>query len=78
MIDEQLELTKSNPHLVYCYLFGSSLFTAPYNHRADSEKEAVALDVEEPVEVEWPSRGLRFVSTKTGIVGCKCSTKLLV
>ncbi|PNX60228.1 hypothetical protein L195_g060083, partial [Trifolium pratense] len=42
MIDEQLEIMKSNPHLVY-------FVTAPYDHRADiTEMDAVALDVEEP------------------------------
>jgi len=40
--------------------------------------EAVALDVEKPVEDELPSRDLRFVSTNTGIVGFRCSTKILV
>jgi len=36
------------------------------------------LVVEKPVEVEWPSRDLRSVSTNTGIVGYRCSAKLPV
>jgi len=45
------------------------------NHRADgTEMEAVALDE----LVEFPSRGIIFVSTNTGIVGRRCSNKLLL
>ena len=53
-------------------------FPAPYNHLADSiEVEAVALDAEDPVEVDVSTRGFKFVSTKTGIVGCMCCCKPL-
>lgn len=39
--------------------------------------EAVALDVEEPVEVEVSARVLKLVSTKTGIEGLICPSEFL-
>ena len=45
------------------------------NHRADGiEIEAISFDE----VVELPSRGIVFVPITTGIVGCRCSIKLLL
>jgi len=49
------------------------------SHRADrTEIEAVALDEEPLVELDLLSRVFIFVATNTGIVGRRCSTKLLL
>lgn len=40
--------------------------------------EAVALDVEEPVEVEVSARVLKLDSTKTGIEGLICPSEFLL
>jgi len=50
-----------------------------HSQRADrTEMEAVALDEEPLVELDLLSRVFIFVSTNTGIVGRRLSTKLLL